>query len=320
MAGQVNHYSDQYWNELPTVLSYLCRRATGDPALWWMDYFKRKYATPPRTRALVFGCGNGWVERDLFDRGVAESFDAFDASAEYLASAEKQRGSRPISYERSNFDSYVPRRSYDLIVNVASLHHVRFLFRMVELLSRAMDPDGVFVHWEYIGPSRNQYSASHVAILREINQSLAPRFRTRHAIRQDLATFLAADPTEAIHSADILRALDIYFEPLERKVLGGGVAYQLLWNNLAEFRKDDPEARATLERLLDLDESMTESGAVPPLFAFLVYRRRPKPRSLSSLINRFLREPLRERFADLSGGLYPAEIIRGRSRFLQRTR
>ena len=32
-----------------------------------MDYFKRQYATPRRKRGLVIGCGNGWVERDLYD-------------------------------------------------------------------------------------------------------------------------------------------------------------------------------------------------------------------------------------------------------------
>jgi SAM-dependent methyltransferase len=319
LTAKINHYADQYWNDLPAVLSYLCKRATGDSSLWWMDYFKKHYATPPRRRALVFGCGTGWVERDLFDRKVAETFDAFDSSSDYLAIAKGQRGERPIHYAQSNFDGYVPQVSYDLIVNVASLHHVRFLFRMVDLLSRALDPDGLFVHWEYIGPSRNQYSASHVAILRGINQSLPERFRTPHPLRHDLRTFLAGDPTEAIHSADILRALDEYFEPVERKVLGGGVAYQLLWNNLSEYRKDDEEARAILESLLRLDESLTSTGAVPPLFAFLIYRHRARRRSLSAAIDRFVREPLRERFADLTGGLYPTDLVRGK-RWLERFR
>jgi SAM-dependent methyltransferase len=306
----VNHYADQYWNDLPMVLAHLCKRSTGVPTVWWMDYFKQKYATPSRKRALIFGCGTGWVERDLYDRNVAQSFAAFDASRDYLAIAERERGTRPISYSRSNFDDYTPRESYDLIVNVASLHHVRFLFRLVRLLARAMDPDGVFVHWEYVGPSRNQYSAKHLAILEGVNASLPPRFRTRHSLHQSLSTLLAGDPTEAVHSADILRALDQYFELVEQKVLGGGIAYQLLWNNLDEFKKDDPEARAVLDGLLRLDEGLTQSGAVPVLFAFLVYRRKPVPPTLAAAIDRLVREPLREKFANLSGGRYPVEIIR----------
>ena len=243
MGQSVNHYVGEWWNDLPEVLSYLCTHATGDPGLWWMDYFKRNYATPPRKRCLVFGCGTGWVERDLFDRAVAETFDAFDGSSEYLAIAAKQRGARSISYSQLNFDSYVPQGSYDLIVNVASLHHVRLLFRMVHLLSHALESNGLFVNWEYIGPSRNQYTEAHLAIMRGVNDSLPKRFRTSYPLRPDISACLSGDPTEAIHSADILTALEGWLEPVERKMLGGGVAYQLLWNNLSEFRKGDQEAK-----------------------------------------------------------------------------
>ena len=86
-----DHYSDKYWNDLPAVLSYLCRRSTGNPELWWMDYFKSMYATPPFKRGLVIGCGNGWVKRNLIDRCVAEHFDAFDFSESYLKEAEEKK-------------------------------------------------------------------------------------------------------------------------------------------------------------------------------------------------------------------------------------
>jgi len=305
----VDHYADQYWNDLPTVLSYLCRRATGDASLWWMDYLKRKHATPPRKRALVFACGTGWVERDLFDRGVAETFDAFDASSHYLAIAEKERAGRPISYSNSDFDEFVPRHKYDLIVNVAALHHVRYLFRMAHVLARALQPDGIFVHWEYVGPSRNQYSDRHLAVMQQINAGLPPRFRTRHPLRPDVATLLGGDPTEAIHAGDIRRALRNEFEMIEDHPLGGGIAYQILWNNLDEFRKGDDEANTTLERLLELDQSLTERGLVPPLFAFMICRPRPRPH-WTSFIDRLVREPARETFAGFARGYYPGEAMR----------
>ncbi len=304
----VDHYADQYWNELPRVLSYLCRRATGDPSLWWMDYLKRKYASPPRKRALVFGCGTGWVERDLFDRGVADRFDAFDASPHYLAIAEKERAGRPISYSNANFDDYSPREKYDLIVNVAALHHVRYLFRMAHVLAGSLQPDGVFVHWEYVGPSRNQYSDRHLAILQQVNDSLPTRFRTRHPLRHDVATLLGGDPTEAVHAGDIRRALQNEFEMIEDHSLGGGIAYQILWNNLDEFRKDDDEAKATLERLLELDQTLTDRGIVPPLFAFMICGHKTRP-NWSSYFDRLVREPARETFARFARGYYPSEAV-----------
>jgi SAM-dependent methyltransferase len=313
----VDHYRDEYWNDLPGVLRHLCRRATGDPGLWWMDYFKRCYATPPRKRALVFGCGNGWVERDLFDRGVADQFDAFDVSQAYLDQAMRERHDRRIAYFRADFDTFQPTGRYDLLVNVASLHHVRYLYRMLERLWHAIDEHGLFVHWEYVGPSRNQYSDAHVAIMKAVNDSLPERFRTPHPLRHELSTFLAGDPTEAIHAEDILDGLETYFEPVEKKILGGGVAYQILWNNVAPFRSDDPEAQQALEWLLRLDESFTDSGAVPPLFAFIVCRKRSSI-GLRAPLQRLVREPVRERFSRFTGGVYPAELWRTNARRFRR--
>jgi SAM-dependent methyltransferase len=306
------HYRDEYWNDLPRVIAHLCKRSTGDETVWWMDHLKRTYATAPFRRALVPGCGNGWAERDLYDRGIAEHFDAFDASPEYLKVAEEKRGSRSVAYSLKTFEEFAPVGTYDLIVNVAALHHVRYLYRMIHLLAGALAPGGLFVHWEYVGPSRNQYSDHHLATMRAVNEALPPRFRTRHPLRHDLSAFLRGDPTEAIHAADIVDALGDEFEFLEHKVLGGGIAYQILWNNLAEFRKDDPEARATLDWLLRLDASMTDTGLVPPLFAFIVGRRRVKPDWKAPIAR--LVEPFREKFAELSGGRYPMELYRAASR------
>ncbi len=309
MAGTTNHYADQYWNDLPRVLSHLSKRATGDAALWWMDYFKRRYATPPRKRALVFGCGTGWVERDLFDRGVAARFDAFDASPAYLSIAEKERGERPISYRNANFDDYVQEHAYDLIVNVASLHHVRYLYRMVHQLAGALEPDGLFVQWEYIGPSRNQYADQHLKLMTAIKQALPQRFRTPHPLRHEIATFLSGDPTEAVHASDIMDALRTELDVVEHKILGGGIAYQLLWNNIEEFRKDDAEARSVLDWLLVLDEVMTDQGLVPPLFAFTICRPKAR-RRLGPPVQRLLLEPAREKVASALGGRYLPEIWR----------
>ncbi len=287
----------------------MCRMATGDPALWWMDHFKARWATPPRRRALVIGCGNGWAERDLADRGIAMHFDAFDASPVYLQQAEAARGDRPIRYFQADFTTFRPEGRYDCIINVAALHHARHLYRLCHLLAGALEPDGIFVNWEYVGPSRNQYARQHVAIMEGVNASLPPRFRTPHLLISPIETFLAGDPTEAVHSAEILRAFTQYFDVLHYRPLGGGVAYQLLWNNIREFQGDDPEAARILEGLIRLDEELTRAAAVPSLFAYFVGRPRQDPPAWRALVDRLAREPLREAFADATGGFYPRQFL-----------
>ena len=188
-----NHYADKFWNDLPQVLSYLCRRATGDSSLWWMDYFKSNFASRPFSRGLVIGCGNGWVERDLYDRGIASHFDAFDFSAHYLEQCEQSKGARSIRYWQDSFETFNPEGTYDLIVNVAALHHARYLHSHLQKLQGALSEGGVFVNWDYTGPSRNQYSDEHVNLMRAVNEMLPARFRTPHALRPDLRTLLAGE-------------------------------------------------------------------------------------------------------------------------------
>lgn len=307
MPEAVNHYQDRYWNDLSEVLAYLCRRATGNPDVWWMDYIKQHYAQVPRKRALVIGCGNGWVERDLYDRGIAEHFDAFDIAEHYLETAKSLRGERSIRYFASDFASFVPTERYDLIVNVAALHHACRLYGFLKRLAPSLTDEGIFVNWDYVGPSRNQYSCPQVRQMREINRRLPPRFRTPHPLRPALNDMLAGDPTEAVHAADIVHAVGCYFDFIERRDLGGGIAYQLLWNNLSEFEKHDQDARDTLSTLLREDAERTARGDVPTLFSFFICKRRQSP-DRAAAWHTALREPLRESFAAATAGLYPREL------------
>ena len=308
-APGVDHYADRYWNDLPAVLAHLCRRSTGDPNLWWMDYVKAEYATPPRRRALVVGCGNGWVERDLFDREVAVEFDAFDASPDYLRQAREQQGGRAINYLQSDFASFTPEHTYDLVVNVAALHHAQRLYRIVKVIADALEPGGVFVNWDYVGPSRNQYPKRQVRSMAAVNDDLPPRFRTPHPLHFPLHDMLPVDPTEAVHAAEILRAVGRRFDFLERHDLGGGLAYQLLWNNLDEYEQGDAEASETLDRLLRLDEEATENRAVPNLFSFFVCTPRRRP-SVHAAYRERIYEPVREAFAHRARDYYPTELLR----------
>ena len=277
-----------------------------------MDYFKQKYAQPPFKRGLVLGCGNGWVERSLIDRGVAEHFDAFDADDHYLQGAEAEKGDRPIRYFKDSFATFKADGQYDLIVNVAALHHAKRLYVHLARLVDALRPEGIFVNWEYVGPSRNQYGLDHVERMSAINAALPPRFRSPHPLRPSLLGAVRGDPTEAVHSAEIVSAVAAHFDFVEFKQLGGGIAYQILWNNIAEFDKDDAEAASTLGELISADEEATRSRAVPNLFAFFVCKHRASSDAATTLrrfIWRDLVEPSRELFARAAFNLYPSEML-----------
>lgn len=307
-----DHYSDLYWNDIPRVQSHLCKLVTGDENVWWNRQLKDSYATPPRERGLVIACGNGWVERDLYDLQIAEHFDAFDPNPTYLEEARKLKGSRSIDYFQATFTDFPLDQKYDLIVNVAALHHARFLYRTVSRLSRALSPQGLLVSFDYVGPSRNQYSERQLELMIQANAALPERLRSPHRLRPPLKPMVEDDPTEAVHSAELLAAVEQYFDIIEQRDLGGGVAYQILWNNVEAFRDEsDEEAQEELDRLLALDHKLTRNGEIPTLFTFFLARPRSRPPQLQAYLARWVKEPLREALScTLLGDYYPREIFR----------
>jgi SAM-dependent methyltransferase len=309
-APAVSYYGvDRYWNELSGVIGHLARLSTDSEQGWWTRYVQDKYCDAPCRHALVIACGNGWVERDIFDQGLAREIDAFDADPAYVEMARKDQGERNINYFVSDFRTFRASRQYDLIINHAALHHAAWLYRHCHELSRALAQDGILVNWEYTGTNRNQYDEDHVAYMARYNNSMPERFRTSRPLRPSLRLALEGDPTEAVHSSEIVHALENEFEIVERRDLGGGLAYPLLWNNIAEFERDDDEARRVLADLLAEDEEATRSGKIPNLFSFIIARPRTRRRSVRAAIDLHIREPVRERLAEHTGDIYAYEVM-----------
>jgi len=74
-------------------------------------------------RALDIGCGLGLFALKLAER--AEIVDALDADAAILKESSTQHNASNISYQQANFlEADLPQDSYDVIVCIASLHHM----------------------------------------------------------------------------------------------------------------------------------------------------------------------------------------------------
>jgi len=107
--------------------------------------------------------------------------------------------------------------------------------------------------------------------------------------------------------------MEYYFDIIEWKELGGGIAYQILWNNLGQLDHldIDEEAAEVVHYLVSLDQEYTRTGKVPNLFAFFIAR--PKKRGLGPVgaYQRYLWEPFREKFStSLYRDLYPRDTFR----------
>src|SRR5215467_1495125 len=69
-TGQHDDEDDHYWGAQPMVRRAINRRITGDPDLWPMDWFARRYAASPAELGLSIGCGEGLLERDVIAKGI----------------------------------------------------------------------------------------------------------------------------------------------------------------------------------------------------------------------------------------------------------
>lgn len=268
-----SHYTDKYWNELPLVKQYKNKLSTDNIDLHWLDDIKNRFFDMlPFKKILIVGCGNGWLERRLFDSKIGLEFDAFDISEKYVSEAKRLSGNRPITYFIDNVNSMekISEKKYDAIFNFAVLHHTENLDYAMKKLSKSLKPCGLMFNEEYVGPARNQYSDEHLFHMYEVMSHLPEKFRSKNPLRPPLANF-RVEPTEAIHSDLVIPSFKKYFETVFERYMNGGIAYQILWNNISEFEnKDDPYAKKWLEYLITKDEEYSKLGKVPILFWYCV--------------------------------------------------
>lgn len=300
------YYSGQYWNDLTRVVEYMCENFTGDKKKWWVEDFQERFAQQPFERALVLNCGNGWVERELSDKGIAKHFIAFDYSIDLLRQAQREKGARAISYFQSDANRIdFPENRFDLIVNVAALHHVQYINRLCCILSKCLKPNGILVNFDYIGPHRNQYSFTHWYRIKRVNRSLPDRIRKTPFVKPHLPTMLYADPTEAIHSDLIFEAVARYFDIIERHDTGGGIAYEILTHNTKLKEIPSDELNPFIDQILSQDRKYTQAKLVPQMFSYFIARPNKKSLADRGTIQHFQKlEDHRENWSRAHHGTY----------------
>ena len=223
---EFTHYSDKYWNDLELVRKYKDKLATGNENTHWIgDILTRFEEHLPFDNVLIVGCGNGWLERQLYDLGIGRHFDAFDFSEKYIDEAKELKQSRPIDYflDDINSMSKIEDNKYDAVFNFAVLHHATNIEYALKKLASCLKNNGLMFSEEYVGPARNQYSDDHVNIMLEIMSDLPKKFRTKAKfLRPPLANF-RVEPSEAIHSDLILPLIPKYFDIIYQRNLNGGL-------------------------------------------------------------------------------------------------
>jgi SAM-dependent methyltransferase len=284
----------RYWLAHPMVQARVNVLASGRPDADAYERLgellkERGYHLPIR-EAISVGCGFGALERDLSRRGLARQILGLDladgaiAEARRLAAVEGLVG---ISYRIADLEGVrLPPRCVDVVFAHQSIHHVESLDALFVAIRKALRPGGVLHLHEFVGPSRFQWTDAQVELVNGFLAELPPYLRRTPdgsektlLVRPSIASMLAADPTEAIRSAEIPAALRRHFDVVEERPLGGALLHLALGDIAQNFHVEDQQARTALENLFTLEDTAMRDGQIGSDFVVITaVPRRLTPR------------------------------------------
>lgn len=277
-----------HWLHLDELRARNNRQVSGNPAQDSLDVLARHAgaAELPFARALVLGCGHGWLERSLRQRGLAREVVAVDLSPKALELAHRDvAGTTGITYLQADMnnlpigtDAFRPG-SFDAVLGWSSVHHCERLEALYKVVHELLRPGGWFFLDEYVGPDRFQFSDTHLGQVQSLADLLPDRLLTtasglvrREFFRPPLADVIAVDPSEAAASSRILPLLRLHFDVLAQRPYGGTLLHMLLANVAQNFQ---PAGQAAwLRALISAEDDLERRGLLETHFSCAVARRR----------------------------------------------
>ncbi|KAG1665629.1 hypothetical protein FOA52_011460 [Chlamydomonas sp. UWO 241] len=298
------YYGRTYWNDLKQVRDHINTMATDNPSHEWFQHLK-EYRGKPFQRALIFNCGNGWVGRLLWQEKIILSGLGLDLLEGFVkeAQTEANKLGANLTYVKHDINAdNLPLGPFDLVVNVAAAHHISRMDKVFEALRQRLDPGGLFVSWDYVGPHRNQYPESQWRMMR--TQLLPVELRQTIGYPH-MPTMLANDPSEAVHSELFNSTLRRYFDVIRWRSVGGAIAYPLITHNANIFSNrtvDDATLKRYVAMLLEIDFAFTQRTGIT-LFAYIIASPK-KAVNAQEVAGAMVREEAREAKARANGGVY----------------
>ncbi|TLD70207.1 class I SAM-dependent methyltransferase [Phragmitibacter flavus] len=279
---------DSYWLSNPAVEANHNFRLTGDEQVDWITYAIKKYCNSSETsnrRVLSIGCGNGYLERKLWEMGVFSTCDAFDYSPASIARARKEAEKAAIPainyYVDDGNTAMLHQQSYDLVIFSMSLHHINDMEHLLGQVANSLKPGGLIIANEYVGPNRFEFTKRQKEVMdamislipREYRLSVNDHFKGTGEYPTPLEV-IKDDPSESIRSEEIPRLLNEVFEVVETR-RGSGTTLQFLLNGIAgNFRPDNPRSMQVLNMLLMIENTLLDIHDLNADFMLIIGRNR----------------------------------------------
>lgn len=278
------------WVAVPGVLENTNRRATGDPAIDWISHSATLLAGFEKpVKALSVGCGFGGIERILRRRDFCQLIHGVDVAEGAIESARKTaqaEGLDGLSYEVVDLNTAkFPAEAYDIVYAHAALHHVFNLEHLLDQIKQTLRPGGLFVVYEYIGPSQMQFPRRELELADLFLKVIPERYRKlqrregikKEAFRASLHKMNASDPSEGIRASEIVPLVASRFEIRHFRYIGGTLLL-LVFNEIAgNFNENDVEIMPLVDALITLDNFLIDNTVLPSYHVYIVCQKTDNP-------------------------------------------
>lgn len=182
-SGVADRQELGFWN-IPGWEKHQNLLASNTETHSWLDVLhqelKNKGIKPGN--ALSVGCGCGLLEREMYLKGMCKSIEGCDLSEPLLEMARNDAAkmNAPLTYFKADLNQPdFKENHYDLIVGAGVFHHVENLEGLFDNLKKALRPGGRLIMYEYVGPTRFQWTQSQINKCNEWLKKLPSQFKRK---------------------------------------------------------------------------------------------------------------------------------------------
>jgi SAM-dependent methyltransferase len=300
------YYKGKYWNDYPECLAIINTRLFGEDMDWKQYLINNNLKN--FEHALILNCGNGWVERELYDCGIILKATSVEYNTALINECNQKKENRDITYVQHDVNTInFSDSTFDLVINFAACHHIRYIEKVCNSIRLWLKPDGYFIHNDYIGPQRNQYNQRQWKRVNKVNNML--HYSIKKSIGYpDVMQMMIDDATEAINANRIAQVVYDFFNIDYHSKSGGVIAYELLTHNDKLFNLDIKTRKDIVKKIMKYDmKYMKKTGE--SFFHFIIARNN-KAVSKEIINNKLKCMNIREELADRTFGHYSYNVLK----------
>ena len=212
--------------------------------------------------------------------------DVAEGAIEGARKTAQDEGLDGLTYEVADLNTAkLPKETYDAVYAHAAFHHVFQLEHLLDQIKQTLKPGGLFVAYEYIGPSQMQFPRRHLELADIFLKAIPERYRKfqrrrgikKEALRASLDTMNSSDPSEGIRASEIVPLIASRFEIRHFRYVGGTLLL-LVFNEIAgNFLESDLEIMPLVDALITLDNFLIDSAVLPSYHVYMVCQKTENP-------------------------------------------